>query len=246
MWSYILEGGLVAVLGVVLDTCVLLPAALRDTLLRAAAAGMYRPLWTSDILQELERNLQEDIGLTKAQTSKLRSMMEEVFPEAAIEGYHGLIEGMRNHPKDRHVLAAAVSGGGRVIVTGNLRHFPPNVLSPLDIEAQSPDHFLLDLLHLYPSMMLTIIHEQAADLINPPRTFAELVAELGRGAPRFAARISELHRRSQWQSGRTSGPSRLICRSPFLGRGRHPRRPFAGRAGTAGRAPTDGTRLTAH
>jgi hypothetical protein len=36
-----------SVIVAVLDSCVLLPAALRDTLLRAAEANLYRPQWSS-------------------------------------------------------------------------------------------------------------------------------------------------------------------------------------------------------
>ena len=39
---------------VVLDANVLVPTALCDTLLRLAAAGFYRPLWSDRILEEVE------------------------------------------------------------------------------------------------------------------------------------------------------------------------------------------------
>jgi hypothetical protein len=35
--------------------------------------------------------------------------MTRSFPDASVEGHESLIEGMTNHPKDRHVLAAACS-----------------------------------------------------------------------------------------------------------------------------------------
>ena len=44
---------------------------------------------------------------------------------------------------DRHVLAAAIAGRADVIVTKNLKDFPPAALQPHGIEAQHPDTFLI-------------------------------------------------------------------------------------------------------
>jgi hypothetical protein len=44
-------------IGVVLDACVLFPGSLRDILLRATEADLYRLCLTDQILEEMRRNL---------------------------------------------------------------------------------------------------------------------------------------------------------------------------------------------
>lgn len=96
----------------VLDACVLFPAALRDTLLRAADAGLYRPQWSHAILEEVRRNLIAAGRLDATRAQRLLAAMRREFPEAEVRGYEALVPAMTNDPKDRHVLAAAVSAGG--------------------------------------------------------------------------------------------------------------------------------------
>ncbi len=110
----------------VLDACVLYPIGLRDTLLNVAEAGLFRVLWTDEILAETARNIGEDTsGLTAAHLEKTFAAMRRAFPEAMVHGHEPLAESMTNHPKDRHVLAAAVAARADVVVTVNLRHFLP-------------------------------------------------------------------------------------------------------------------------
>jgi hypothetical protein len=44
-------------LSALLDTCVLVPSRARDVLLEIGSTGAYRPLWSAEILDELDRTL---------------------------------------------------------------------------------------------------------------------------------------------------------------------------------------------
>jgi predicted nucleic acid-binding protein len=178
---------------VVLDACVIFPAPLRDTLFRAAKAGLYRMYITDDILEEVRRNLINKRNLTEDKAQKLISVIREQFPESFVTGYSRLIASMENDIKDRHVLAAAVRCNAQVIVTMNLKDFPAESLATFDIEAQSPDEFLLHLFHLAPDTMAQLIIEQAEDLHNPSMTAPELLANHIRlHAPEFVKLVQAI------------------------------------------------------
>jgi predicted nucleic acid-binding protein len=172
-----------------LDTCVLYPAYLCDTLLRLAEAEAYRPLWSINIFTELRRNLIET-NIPAARVDRRISHMSRSFPDAMVVGYESLIDGMSNDEKDRHVLAAAVRANAEVIVTFNLRDFPEMALKPYDIVAVHPDDFLLDQLDLYPGLTLEVLEQQVGSYRQEPTTVAELLPLLERtGLPQFAAEV---------------------------------------------------------
>jgi predicted nucleic acid-binding protein len=172
---------------VFLDTCVLLRPYLCDTLLSIAEAGVYRPLWSPTVMTELERNLARR-GLNEKQTRHRLDQMNGAFPDALVVGYEALIDKMANHPKDRHVLAAAVRGGAEVLVTENLRDFPVDAVRLYDIKVVTQDTFLLDALDLRPADVLAALRRQVSRYRREPRTIESLLAVLGgapSGCPRF-------------------------------------------------------------
>jgi len=107
---------------VLLDACVLVPMPLADTLLRLAAGPrLYLPKWSNQIMVEVSRTLQENFSLSAQKAMYRESEIRRHFPEAWIEDYENLIPAMTNHPKDRHVLAAAVRAGAKTILTYNIK-----------------------------------------------------------------------------------------------------------------------------
>lgn len=172
----------------VLDTNVLVPASLRDTLLRAAEVGLYEPLWTVQILEELRRTLVSNDLTTPEGADRLMAAMQASFPAGHVYGHEPLINQMPNDPKDRHVLAAAVSSGASIIVTLNLRHFRANELSPFSIAAETPETFLSMLFDRNPSDIMTILTDQAASL-RRQRSIDDVLARISHYAPSFAERV---------------------------------------------------------
>lgn len=173
---------------VVLDACVLLPAALRDTLLRLAETPrLYRPRWSREIWAEVTRNLVRRRGLTPGQISHLMHEVEINFPGSFVEPDELLASVMTNHPKDRHVVATAVKCGAQLIVTYNLRDFPKSALSKWKVEARHPDAFLAGIFHLDPGDVKRRIAQQAEEI---GRTLPELLHPLRTAVPVFAALIA--------------------------------------------------------
>ena len=176
-----------AVFPVVLDACVLFNASVRDTLLRAAEHGLFRPQWSKRILEETTSNLISELGLRHEQAAHLVDELDKAFPEAIVTVPEDLIEAMKNDPKDRHVAAAALSSSAQVIVTFNKKHFKQEHLTHLNIEAQKPDEFLLYLFGRQPNLMIKILLEQAEDLNGV--TFDQLLAKLEKQVPQFVAAV---------------------------------------------------------
>ena len=172
-------------LSVVIDACSLYPMYLRDTLLQAAEAGLYRVYWSEEILEELCRNLTYNGAMDETQALRLLQEMRRYFPDALVTGHEQLIAEMSNHPKDRHVLAAAVQIGAQVIVTENLRDFPHQAVGSVGIEAQSSDAFLTRLYSLDPARMRRLVREQAATYTRPPMSLAGLLTHLAQTAENF-------------------------------------------------------------
>jgi predicted nucleic acid-binding protein len=173
---------------VLLDSCVLWPASLRDTLLRLAETPcLYIPKWTEEIWREVTRNLESRRKLTTEQIKHLKSAIDKHFPEAFVTGYEKLIPFMTNDPKDRHVLAAAVKCGAQLIVTSNLKDFPREATSGWEIEAQHPDEFLIDQYDLKPALVIRKLYAQAEQIKRP---ISSLLCTLRKGVPAFADAIA--------------------------------------------------------
>jgi predicted nucleic acid-binding protein len=173
----------------VLDADVLYPMILRDTLLRVAAAGGFRVHWSAKILDEVVRNLIGQHRMDASNAASLVRAMEAAFPDAMVEGWEALEAKMPNHPKDRHVAAAAKRSGAGIVVTSNLKDFSA---MPDGIVAMSPDAFLTQLLDDTPYLVLAALHKQAAGYRKPATTALDLVDWLAKVVPDFSFGVKAL------------------------------------------------------
>ena len=170
-----------------LDACVLAPMPACDSLLLLAQEGFFVPKWSSGILDEVARFLRNRDKPEKSIQHRLVSMTE-AFEEACIDGYEPLISLMSTpDPDDRHVIAAAVYGRVDVIVTNNLKDFPPASVEPYGIAVQSLGEFFVHQYHLDPDLFIQVLRKQVE--IRKGITYAQLVENLRKQAPELAALV---------------------------------------------------------
>jgi predicted nucleic acid-binding protein len=167
---------------------------LADTLLRMAEAPrLYRPRWSHLIMDEVTRNLISKFGMPAEKARRREKELRRHFPEAWIEGFEDLIDGMSNDQGDRHVLAAAVHEKADVILTYNLRHFPPSSLTPWKMEVQGPSTFLRELYEMDQGLFVQKLDEQASAIRIPVE---RLLRSLAKNVPGFVQYFSDVQRLS--------------------------------------------------
>jgi predicted nucleic acid-binding protein len=173
----------------VLDACVLAPANLCDLLLSLAETPrLYPPLWSEEILEEVRRTQAEDLEWPPHLVELWQTNVRDAFPEAIITGYQNLISVCTNHEKDRHVLAVAIKAKAEIIVTANLRHFPPESLEPWGIRAIDPASYLINLYTLDPGVVVSRLESIARRRRLAPEV---VLSRLGRSVPAFAEHVAE-------------------------------------------------------
>ena len=172
----------------------LYPAPVRDVLLSLAHQGLYHARWTTTISDEWIRNLlQNRPDLNADQLRHTAERMAQAIPDSLITGYERFAMNIELPDlDDRHVLAAALVGHADAIVTFNLKDFPAATLKSFNLEAQHPDDFVVNQLHLNLPEALKALKAQRARLTRPTQTAAELLATLARcGLPQTASLLAE-------------------------------------------------------
>jgi hypothetical protein len=195
----------------IVDASVLYSRHLRNALVWHSLEGLFELRWSALILDEtrrslIERNLdaygEERTPAVDRVLERITSALGSVCLDAEVpmEQIQSLAEQMTNHPKDRHVLAAAVATGSRFVVTANLKDFRPQDTRPHGVEALSPDAFLTKLLddeHAIELCSAALAHQ--ADFHG--WTLEQLLALLGQPGEQRPAWLSRYVRRYEELTG---------------------------------------------
>jgi hypothetical protein len=108
-------------------------------------------------------------GIGEAQCDRLCELMIRAVPDCTVEGYEGLADGLKlPDENDRHV----------VIVTLNVKDLPGDELERLNIEAKSPDDFILDQIGIDDRKVWACLQQIADSRNNPPEAIEDVMDQL--------------------------------------------------------------------
>jgi len=149
---------------VLIDTCVLYPTLLREIVIGAAKADLFEPRWSQRIFEEWRHAMARDGDLGRIAAEAEIALLNARFPNASVEVPVDLEQSLHlPDPDDRHVLAAAISGGCGELLTLNLKDFPTRLLAAHGVVRRDPDGFLAELLSTEPELMRNTVNAAVAD-----------------------------------------------------------------------------------
>jgi len=179
-----------------LDANVLHPQILCDLLLRLAEHDAFRPLWTANILEETVESIRRRRpDLDPERLRGRMAAMNEAFPDACVSGFEHLIPSMPEMGEDAHVLAAALFAEADVIVSDNVRDFPPHVAPQFEIPVQTADQFLVQQWTRDARLVGSVLAEQSRATSRPHLEMPRLLDALARVAPEFVKQVGRSRER---------------------------------------------------
>jgi PIN domain len=164
------------------DACSLTGVLKRNLLLSLAEAAFFRLRWSRPVLEETEHAIARilagrgDTNSTK-QAACHRARMEAAFEEAMVDDFDNLLPACSGLPdeNDAHVVAAALKAQASTIVTDNLKHFPTNVLEPLNLDVRSTDAFIADTIALDTGRAVAVIRRMRESFKKPEMSSQDLL-----------------------------------------------------------------------
>ncbi len=148
--------------------------------MRLALTDLFRAKWTNEIHEEWFSNLLEKRpDLDRGALERTKNLMDSHVRDCLVEGYEYLIDTLTlPDPGDRHVVAAAIHSQCNAIVTFNLRDFPPESLTPYNLEALHPDDFITSQIELSHQREVSAAKEHRESLKNPVKSPEEYLDTL--------------------------------------------------------------------
>lgn len=172
---------------VFIDACVLANFGVGDLLLRLSERPrLILPSWSSDVLDEVHRTQINKLAWPVELADSYQSEIRNAFPDAEISNYESLIESLNNDPKDRHVLAAAIKGNCKLLLTFNLRHFPKETTQPWGVEIAHPQDYLKVLYEMDPKLVVARLGEMAG---RRGIEIEDVLIDLGKALPTFSSHV---------------------------------------------------------
>ncbi|MBO0905579.1 PIN domain-containing protein [Jiella sonneratiae] len=186
-----------------IDACTLAGTLRRNLLLSLAEAEFFRIRWSEQIMEETERAINAILEGKNApdaaeRASRARKAMEGAFEEAMVFDFDLFLPacGELPDPGDAHVLAAAIKTQAAIIVTENLKDFPPAYLDRFGIEVRSADAFLANTIALDEGKAVAAIRIMRKRLKIPEKTPAILLLEMEAAGLTETVDVLRSHERS--------------------------------------------------
>jgi predicted nucleic acid-binding protein len=168
---------------------------LRSLMVELAKSGLFRARWSEPVHEEWMRSVvKRRPDVTIEALERTRTAMDRAVPECLVTGFEPLIDAIvLPDPKDRHVLAAAITGRASVIVTFNLKDFPDEVLQKWGVHAVHPDDFLLDFESLQRGTLIKSVLADWKHYARPPLPLETYCKDLEKaGVPKTAEYVRKL------------------------------------------------------